>query len=42
MCGSILEGIGIAPDEEVLRKDDANNHSFKPQLDAALNYILNR
>ena len=40
MCGSVLEGIGITPDEIVLRKNDAN-HSFKPQLDAALNYIQN-
>ena len=40
VCGSVLEGIGIVPDEEVLRKDDPM-HSFKPQLDAALNYINN-
>ncbi|MBP5677136.1 MAG: hypothetical protein J6W88_01410 [Bacteroidales bacterium] len=38
MCGEVLEGIGISPDEEVLRKN-APAHSFKPQLDAALAYI---
>lgn len=40
MNGAVLEGIGIVPDEEVLRKDDPS-HSFKPQLDAALQYIRN-
>lgn len=40
MCGKVLEGIGIVPDEVVLRKDDPS-HSFKPQLDAALNYLQN-
>ena len=40
MNGAVLEGIGIVPDEEVLRKDDPS-HSFKPQLDAALQYISN-
>ena len=40
MCGKVLEGIGIVPDEVVLRKDDPAQ-SFKPQLDAALNYIQN-
>lgn len=41
MCGKVREGEGIVPDEEVHRKDNPT-HSFKPQLDAALNYILNR
>ena len=36
----VLEGIGVIPDEEVLRINDPN-HSFKPQLDAALTYLLN-
>ena len=40
MGGKVREGEGIVPDEEVLRKDDPT-HSFKPQLDAALNYINN-
>ena len=39
MCGKVLEGIGLAPDEEVLRIDDPA-HSLQPQLDAALNYLL--
>ncbi len=38
MGGKVREGEGIVPDEEVLRKDDPAQ-SFKPQLDAALNYI---
>ena len=38
--GKIMEGIGLTPDEEVLRKDDPS-HSFKPQLDAAVSYIQN-
>ncbi len=40
MGGEVREGIGITPDEEVLRINDPT-HSFKPQLDAALNYIKN-
>lgn len=40
MNGRVCEGEGLTPDEEVLRKDDPA-HSFKPQLDAALNYIAN-
>ena len=40
MGGKVREGEGIAPDEEVLRIDDPS-HSFKPQLDAALDYIAN-
>ena len=38
--GRVREGEGLTPDEEVRRKDDPA-HSFKPQLDAALNYIAN-
>ena len=38
--GKVLEGIGITPDLEVLRKN--HNGDFKPQLDAAINYIQNR
>ena len=38
MNGKVREGIGLSPDKEVLRKDDPN-HSFKPQLDSALQYI---
>ena len=38
--GRTRESEGITPDETVLRKDDPT-HSFKPQLDAALNYIAN-
>ena len=38
--GKVYEGIGLTPDEEVLRINDPA-HSFKPQLDAALNYIAN-
>lgn len=38
LFGEVREGMGLAPDEEVLRKDDPS-HSFKPQLDAALQYI---
>ena len=40
MNGRVSEGEGLIPDEELLRKDDPA-HSFKPQLDAALNYIAN-
>ena len=40
MDGRVQEGEGLTPDEVVLRKDDPA-HSFKPQLDAALNYIAN-
>ena len=37
--GKILEGIGCVPDQTVLRKD--YNGDFKPQLDAAIEYIEN-
>lgn len=37
--GKVLEGIGYTPDQIVLRKD--HNDSFKPQLDAAIEYIKN-
>ena len=37
--GKVWEGIGHTPDEIVLRKD--YNGDFKPQLDAAFNYIRN-
>lgn len=40
MMGRVREGEGLTPDEEVLRINDPA-HSFKPQLDAALNYIAN-
>lgn len=40
MGGKVREGEGLIPDEEVLRINDPT-HSFKPQLDAALNYIQN-
>ena len=36
--GKVWEGIGHTPDEIVLRKD--YNGDFKPQLDAAFNYII--
>ena len=36
--GRIWEGIGFTPDREVLRKD--YDGDFKPQLDAAIQYIL--
>ncbi len=35
--GRVLEGIGHTPDKVILRKDCEG--SYKPQLDAALNYI---
>lgn len=35
--GKVLEGIGCVPDQTVLRKD--HNGDFKPQLDAAIQYI---
>lgn len=35
--GQVLEGIGYTPDQVMLRKDYDGN--YKPQLDAALNYI---
>ena len=35
--GQVLEGIGHTPDQVILRKDCAG--SYKPQLDAALNFI---
>ncbi len=37
--GKVWEGIGHTPDQIVLRKD--YNGDFKPQLDAAINYIRN-
>ena len=37
--GKVLEGIGCTPDKEVLRKN--HNGDFKPQLDAAIDYIMN-
>jgi len=39
ISGKVWEGIGHTPDEIVLRKD--YNGDFKPQLDAAINYIRN-
>ena len=36
--GKVWEGIGHTPDEIVLRKD--YNGDFRPQLDAAFNYII--
>ena len=35
--GAVHEGIGLTPDQVVLRKD--HNGDFKPQLDAAIEYI---
>ena len=35
--GKVWEGIGHTPDEIILRKD--YNGDFKPQLDAAIEYI---
>lgn len=35
--GKVWEGIGMTPDQVVLRKD--HNGDFKPQLDAAIEYI---
>jgi hypothetical protein len=37
--GKVLEGIGLIPDQVVLRKD--YNGDLKPQLDAAIEYIKN-
>ena len=37
--GKVLEGIGCIPDQTLLRKD--HNGDFKPQLDAAIEYIKN-
>ena len=37
--GRVLEGIGCTPNQEVLRKN--YDGDFKPQLDAAINYIQN-
>ena len=37
--GKVLEGIGCTPDKTVLRKD--HNGDFRPQLDAAIEYIKN-
>ena len=37
--GQVREGIGCVPDKEVLRKN--HNGDFKPQLDAAIDYIQN-
>lgn len=41
MNGKVCEGEGIIPDLEVLRISDPNR-SFKPQLDAAINYLQSR
>ena len=38
--GRVCEGEGLVPDEEVLRINDLSQ-SYKPQLDAALQYIKN-
>ena len=38
--GTVMEGIGHTPDEIVLRKD--YNGDLKPQLDAAIQYIMHR
>ena len=38
--GQVPEGIGCLPDQEVLRKN--YNGDFKPQLDAAIEYIRNK
>lgn len=38
--GQIREGIGCIPDQEVLRKN--YNGDFKPQLEAAIEYIKNK
>ena len=38
--GRVREGEGVIPDEEIHRIDDPT-HSFKPQFDAALNFIKN-
>lgn len=38
--GKVLEGIGLIPDQFVLRKN--HNGDFKPQLDAAIQYIQAR
>ena len=35
--GKVLEGIGLTPDQEVLRKN--HNGDFKAQIDAAIEYI---
>ena len=40
ISGKVWEGIGHTPDQIVLRKD--HNGDFKPQLDAAFQYIQNR
>ena len=37
--GKVLEGIGYTPEQIILRKD--HNESYKPQLDAAIEYIQN-
>lgn len=37
--GKVMEGIGCTPDKEVLRKN--HNGDFKPQLDVAIDYIMN-
>lgn len=39
MNGEVLEGIGFTPDKVVNRKD--HNGDYKPQLDAAIEYIKN-
>ena len=38
--GTVMEGIGHTPDEIILRKD--HNGDLKPQLDAAIQYIMHR
>ncbi|MBO7648929.1 MAG: hypothetical protein J6S48_06210 [Bacteroidales bacterium] len=38
--GKVLEGIGHTPDQIILRKD--YNGDLKPQLDAAIDYIMHR
>jgi hypothetical protein len=37
--GQVMEGIGFTPDKVVNRKD--YNGDFKPQIDAAIEYIQN-
>lgn len=39
MNGQVREGEGLVPDEEVFRINNPT-HSFKPQLDAALQYLM--
>lgn len=37
--GKVLEGTGYTPDQIILRKD--YNGDVKPQIDAAIEYIMN-